>query len=527
MPNSTMGSPDILPWSNSSSALTPASTSSHHTPVQTSSMASAPLQLPIHVCHWQNCHLTFSSMPDLLGHVAADHLGASGFAPSNPIPPTFPTTFLPPPAMSNRITQLNQQSLQSQSRHQQLQNLSNPPQSHIPYSLNTSASSSSGFPTMPTSAASTPSTTSLPSLSALGITQQPSPSQIQAQAEQDRLLSCLWDDCFPLPNECSAEEPNQCPPHTHIPAPSDCTVSHPHSHTHSHLPAGGGALPFSPQTMLRHVLEEHLGVPGDILGWGADTEFGMENLAAGLMGGYMGTAPTLQLPPPSMMDGEKRSLDQMMLGMSEGGAPLPTPPESNDSSIVSPPSISSALATQPKQLICQWHECDHVTPFTTSAELMDHLSEVHIGRGDKTYACMWGDCVQHKIPDDGQGDNDDESEVKLRDDEERGGEEDDTKVDKKVEGRMFSSRQKVLRHLQSHTGYKPFICHVCDQAFSEAAPLAAHMRRHNEEKPFVCEVDGCGKRFAISSSLTIHMVSRYFLFSLSVLIISLKKRIKS
>lgn len=49
---------------------------------------------------------------------------------------------------------------------------------------------------------------------------------------------------------------------------------------------------------------------------------------------------------------------------------------------------------------------------------------------------------------------------------------------------MFKSRQKVLRHLQSHIGHKPFICGVCNQAFSEAAPLTAHMRRHAQESQF-------------------------------------------
>lgn len=75
---------------------------------------------------------------------------------------------------------------------------------------------------------------------------------------------------------------------------------------------------------------------------------------------------------------------------------------------------------------------------------MDHLSEMHIPKGKDCYTCHWGGC---------------------------GGK----------DGRVFKSRQKVLRHLQSHIGHKPFVCGVCNQAFSEAAPLTAHMGRHAQE----------------------------------------------
>ena len=75
---------------------------------------------------------------------------------------------------------------------------------------------------------------------------------------------------------------------------------------------------------------------------------------------------------------------------------------------------------------------------------MDHLSDIHIGKGKDSYTCLWDGCG-------GPG------------------------------GRSFRSRQKVLRHLQSPTGYRPFVCEVCEQAFGEGAPLAAHMRRHAQE----------------------------------------------
>lgn len=216
--------------------------------------------------------------------------------------------------------------------------------------------------------------------------------------------------------------------------------------------------------MLRHVLEEHLGVPGDILGWEHDAEFGLESLAAGLAGGPMGAGHGGK--------GEnKRSHDQLLGKDGDGSG------ESVLESITTGEPSSSPISTN---LVCLWHGCKHQEPFSTPSDLTDHLAEQHIGRGKDAYVCLWGDCANVS---------------------------DEVGTDRaEPEGRAFRSRQKVLRHLQSHTGHKPFICEVCDQAFSEAAPLAAHMRRHNEEKPFICEVEGCGKRFAISSSLTIHMV---------------------
>lgn len=77
---------------------------------------------------------------------------------------------------------------------------------------------------------------------------------------------------------------------------------------------------------------------------------------------------------------------------------------------------------------------------------MAHLSEEHIGKGKDSYTCEFGECAKSS-----------------------GG------------GRVFRSRQKVLRHLLSHTGHRPFVCERCGQGFSEAAPLAAHMRRHASE----------------------------------------------
>ncbi|KAG8739917.1 zinc-finger protein [Ceratobasidium sp. 428] len=122
--------------------------------------------------------------------------------------------------------------------------------------------------------------------------------------------------------------------------------------------------------------------------------------------------------------------------------------------------------TAPNTHTCGWVDCGQT--FDTSADLTEHLSTVHVGRGKASYDCHWVGCARHG-PKHG-----------------------------------FSSKQKILRHLQSHTGHRPFKCDVCGLDFSEAATLQQHMRRHTQEKPYICDFPGCGKAFAITGALTIH-----------------------
>ncbi|KAF8315324.1 hypothetical protein DL93DRAFT_2048269, partial [Clavulina sp. PMI_390] len=114
---------------------------------------------------------------------------------------------------------------------------------------------------------------------------------------------------------------------------------------------------------------------------------------------------------------------------------------------------------------CLWGECSHSAP--DAEALTAHIASTHIGSGQSTYDCHWNGC-------DRQGE------------------------------KAFTSKQKVMRHLQAHTGYRPFKCEICGQFFSEAATLQQHVRRHTNQKPFVCDFPDCNKAFAIAGALTIH-----------------------
>ncbi|KZP16665.1 hypothetical protein FIBSPDRAFT_748386 [Athelia psychrophila] len=114
---------------------------------------------------------------------------------------------------------------------------------------------------------------------------------------------------------------------------------------------------------------------------------------------------------------------------------------------------------------CGWQGCSDA--FDTCEQLTEHITGAHVGAGKSRYECFWAGCTRHGA----QG---------------------------------FASKQKICRHIQSHTGHRPFQCRECKQNFSEAATLQQHMRRHTQEKPYACDFPGCGKAFAITGALTIH-----------------------
>ncbi|KIJ55326.1 hypothetical protein M422DRAFT_152240 [Sphaerobolus stellatus SS14] len=138
---------------------------------------------------------------------------------------------------------------------------------------------------------------------------------------------------------------------------------------------------------------------------------------------------------------------------------------------------ASNSSSDPAFHLCQWQSCPMSSVlFQSAMELTQHITDAHVGTGHSRYHCLWEGCNRN--------------------------------------GELgFSSKQKILRHIQSHTGellkslspcYRPYKCEECNQYFSEAATLQQHMRRHTKEKPYVCDFPGCGKAFAITGALTIH-----------------------
>lgn len=101
----------------------------------------------------------------------------------------------------------------------------------------------------------------------------------------------------------------------------------------------------------------------------------------------------------------------------------------------------------------------------STGDLQQHLIDDHILLGKSVYHCGWIGCERNN-------------------------------------GKCFTQRQKLLRHIHIHTNHKPCECPICGSCFAVESMLKQHMRVHSGEKPFECSI--CGKRFATSSSLSIH-----------------------
>ncbi|KAI2629748.1 hypothetical protein GGR54DRAFT_277774 [Hypoxylon sp. NC1633] len=101
--------------------------------------------------------------------------------------------------------------------------------------------------------------------------------------------------------------------------------------------------------------------------------------------------------------------------------------------------------------------------------LQEHLCNTHISQlSSKTkYVCLWKGCSR--------------------------------RVDQ-----VFASRNKLRRHIATHTAYKPHKCEICGEGFSAQQALDQHIRTHTGETPYECDFEGCGKSFKQKSALTMH-----------------------
>lgn len=143
-----------------------------------------------------------------------------------------------------------------------------------------------------------------------------------------------------------------------------------------------------------------------------------------------------------------------------------------------PGRLAGASATLDGHFCCSWlvHDQPCFLCFESAEALDNHIKSDHAGK-DGTYRCMWQDCSKHD-------------------------------TSSQTAGPMnFGNKPKLMRHVHSHTGYKPFVCPYpgCDKGFVTKEQLKNHETTHTKSRKYQCQQ--CGKAFAVKSALTTHITA--------------------
>lgn len=385
---------------------------------------------PVFRCQWTDCSSTFPTREELVGHVTVAHL-----LQATPVSPNFP----PPPPVETALLQLSNPSTAAGSNgmHGGIEPFSN------------------SFPAISTSQNNT----------FTHLQNQPT------DASFDHTLRCLWDSC-------EASLPIHDP---HLSGNHNDQGTNQYSHTHSQSVNGAVShasptqhLPDqSTATLVRHLLQDHLHLPTDVLGQ-LSPGLPMPLFNADAMVPYLPSSDTLPSSTHSTphLSGESMSTSHTPKSLSRSGidpspvsfTSLPTPPPATadqqfrfdfgpsaytDLKSSTAPDQEGDIIMQATNIsgedekhvqddkedhTCHWNGCS--ATFDNTSDLMDHISTTHVGGGKSMYFCEWEGCERAQ------------------------------------EGRGFNQRQKVMRHVRTHVGDKPFVCSECGRAFSESTTLA-------------------------------------------------------
>ena len=143
-----------------------------------------------------------------------------------------------------------------------------------------------------------------------------------------------------------------------------------------------------------------------------------------------------------------------------------------------PGRLTGASAQLDGHFCCSWlvHGQPCFLCFESAEALDNHIKNDHAGK-DGTYRCLWQSCSK---PDHS------------------------TKTSGPTN---FGNKPKLMRHVHSHTGYKPFPCPYegCDKGFVTKEQLKNHETTHTKDRKFKC--NQCDKAFAVKSALTTHIAA--------------------
>jgi len=69
--------------------------------------------------------------------------------------------------------------------------------------------------------------------------------------------------------------------------------------------------------------------------------------------------------------------------------------------------------------------------------------------------------------------------------------------------KSFATKQCREVHVRTHTGEKPYICNICNRAFAQRASLVHHTASHTDSRPYPCT--HCDKAFRRRETLIVHI----------------------
>lgn len=381
-----------------------------------------------HVCHWQNCHAHFENVQDLLSHVSSEHLKIVPSRTQEQIPAyQFGT------ASSTGLDSRSNSGSAVGGMESQLSN-----RDAGAFSSLVEQYGGGGF----------------------GQTSNYAEVANTSGMKNDGLMACLWDDCMPGPESAVGSRPftgafaqglpgassigpsgaqdfakdleslrllsrnasvDMTTPSSvasgysqTLPDVAQNNAQHLHRACHAPVPVQNDNPLDSASAVLKHLLEQHLGTEAtnSLLNIAQNhyTSVSAINAHDG-KNATAGTSGTNLVPPPRKP--------------SRGDTPQ------------SSQSASQRRGSNDKEEVtdfqCRWHGCSKV--YSTNTALTEHISNVHVGRGKSKYECLWEGCVRC----DNECDSCDEGDKMETDEGEK-------------RGRKFATRQKVLRHIQSHTG---------------------------------------------------------------------------
>jgi hypothetical protein len=145
--------------------------------------------------------------------------------------------------------------------------------------------------------------------------------------------------------------------------------------------------------------------------------------------------------------------------------PDPTP-EENEERVSVETLESDEEESIEEEFECLWENCGNT--YKDINELVQHLSDDHVGSGFSKYSCKWDKCKRKNMP--------------------------------------FRKRHKLWTHLRLHTGERPYKCthKGCTKSFPRMDSLKLHAQTHLDERPYKCTF--CHRRYYHLRSLKKHVL---------------------